>query len=135
MLPEGVVVVMVVAVLPGDVVAVVVVGAVLPEGVVVVLVAAVGVAAVVVVVVVLVVAAGAAVMVVVEVAAARVATVVGASASYLRGLGLPDCHHCFQWAEEEHAFSQVFPIDKGVAVVAIERLEALASAVLRSVRT
>ena len=51
-----------------------------------------------------------------------------ASTGLLRGLGFPDCHNSLQWSEEARAFSQVFWMDEGVAVVATELLEILASA-------
>ena len=83
---------------------------------------------------VVVVAVGAAAVVVVVVEAVGAAAVVEPSTAFLRGLGLPDCHHCLQWSEEAHAFSQVLRIEEGVAVVATELLETLASAFLQSVR-
>ena len=68
-------------------------------------------------------------LVVVEVGAAAV---VGGSANLLRGLGLPDCHHCFHRSDEAHALSHVFWIEEGVAVVAMELQDTLAFARLHS---
>ena len=53
----------------------------------------------------------------------------------LRGLGFPDPHQVLQRSEETHAASQDLSIQVGWAVVAMEWVEPLSSAVLASLRT